>query len=61
MEDVETVSECGHHWLIDSPNGPTSHAVCKICGEHKEFRNSIAESRWDNEGAQRRRARQARS
>jgi hypothetical protein len=30
---------CGHHWLIDTPTGPTSMGKCKLCGERKEFRN----------------------
>ena len=38
--------ECAHFWLIDSPNGPTSAGVCKICGEAREFRNSIYSSTW---------------
>lgn len=28
-----------HRWRIDEPNGPTSAGVCRICGEHKGFKN----------------------
>jgi hypothetical protein len=30
-----------HHWLIESPNGPTSVGVCRLCGHKREdFLNS---------------------
>ena len=29
-----------HHWIIESPAGPTSHGVCKFCGAEKDFVNS---------------------
>ena len=33
---------CKHHWMIDSPNGPTSNGVCKKCGDTRDdFHNSI--------------------
>ncbi len=57
----QVVSECKHYWMIDSPNGPTSEGVCKICGERSEFRNSMQGSGWDRESAQGKRVRQARS
>ena len=28
-----------HHWIIDSPKGPTSSGICKICGKMQEFDN----------------------
>ena len=56
----EIGSECRHHWMIDSPNGPTSQGVCELCGERGEFKNSMPVSGWDRDGAQRKRARQAR-
>jgi hypothetical protein len=52
--------ECQHFWLIDTPNGPTSQGVCKLCGERGEFRNSMPGSGWDRESPQSKRARQAR-
>ena len=33
--------ECSHHWLIESPKGPTSKGVCKLCGATKEFNNQL--------------------
>jgi hypothetical protein len=32
---------CGHYWVIDSANGPTSFGTCKYCGEKKEFYNAF--------------------
>ena len=28
-----------HHWLIKSQDGPSSEAVCKQCGESRDFVN----------------------
>ena len=28
-----------HHWIIDTPDGPTSPGVCVECGESRTFRN----------------------
>ncbi len=52
--------ECNHHWLIASPNGPTSQGRCKLCGQHANFNNSFAETGWDGNGAHRRRVGQVR-
>ena len=41
-----SLEECAHFWLIESPNGPTSDGVCKLCGEYREFRNSMYSSTW---------------
>lgn len=30
---------CAHHWQIDTPNGETSDACCKICGATRSFAN----------------------
>ena len=51
LDTVET-SECtvegsAHFWVIDAPNGPTSHGTCKECGITQEFRNSIESSTWN--------------
>ena len=32
-----------HHWLIDTPCGPTSEGVCTVCGERRVFPNSLPE------------------
>ncbi len=36
---------CQHHWVYESPNGPTSKGVCKKCGETREDRNTIKQAR----------------
>ncbi len=56
-EDPQT-PECEHHWVIESPNGPTSAGVCKTCGQRSEFKNSVQGSGWDRSGANKKRARQ---
>ena len=53
-------SDCRHHWMIESPNGPTSVGTCKLCGMRAEFRNSMPGSGWDRESPQAKRMRQAR-
>jgi transposase-like protein len=36
------LQEHSHHWVIASPNGPTSIGRCKICGEvRQDFANSF--------------------
>ena len=30
-----------HHWLIGNQDGPSSPAVCKECGERREFSNGF--------------------
>ena len=37
---------CVHFWQIESPNGPISAGTCKLCGEMREFRNSMYSSTW---------------
>ena len=50
-ETVESVeSDCNHHWVIESPNGPTSLGRCRTCGELREFKNSIQITSWESEG-----------
>ena len=34
-----TKTDCVHHWLIDTPNGPVSDGLCIKCGEEREFAN----------------------
>ncbi len=38
---------CPHHWVIDTPNGPTSVGTCKMCGEKQEFVNSLGSVGWE--------------
>jgi len=33
--------KCTHYWMIESPTGPTSRGVCKLCGAEREFRNNV--------------------
>jgi len=38
--DAKEISDCpAHHWMILSPNGPTSEGTCKLCKKKKEFKN----------------------
>ena len=43
-----TTTQCPHHWIIETPDGPVSNGRCKLCGEEKEFNNSmgITENSW---------------
>ena len=41
--------ECRHHWVIESPSGPTSRGVCKLCGTEKEFQNLVREYGWGSD------------
>ena len=43
---MPTKTKHAHHWLVDSPNGPTSKATCKTCGAADEFMNSIPIERY---------------
>ena len=47
----EGEASCSHHWVIESPNGPTSWGVCKYCGARKEFNNHLPFSSWDEDRA----------
>jgi len=39
-------SHCAHHWVIATPNGPTSEGVCKRCVHQKEFQNTFSYPAW---------------
>ena len=41
------VELCPHHWVIDSPNGPTSTGTCKLCGAKQDFVNSLGSVGWE--------------
>lgn len=43
--------KCNHHWVIESPEGPTSIGICKYCGATKEFTNYLPYSTWDDDGS----------
>lgn len=36
-----------HHWVIESPSGPTSVGRCEACGRTRRFPNSSEDSIWD--------------
>ncbi len=38
---LDEVVPCPHHWIIETPDGPASTGRCRLCGEEREFRNSI--------------------
>ena len=38
---LDEVVVCTHHWVIETPHGPVSIGRCKLCGEEREFNNSI--------------------
>ena len=51
IESTEVLeSDCNHHWVIESPNGPTSRGCCRACGEIREFKNSVQITSWESEG-----------
>ena len=34
-----TAGACAHHWVIESPAGPTSRGCCTLCGAENDFPN----------------------
>jgi hypothetical protein len=36
-------TQCVHHWIIESADGPVSIGKCKHCGMVKEFYNNLKE------------------
>lgn len=36
-----TTTHCSHHWIIETPDGPVSMVRCRLCGEAREFSNSV--------------------
>ncbi len=45
------IDGCVHHWIIDTPKGPTSKARCKICRAQREFSNSSADYIRDDDSS----------
>ncbi len=41
QEKLDEVVACPHHWEIESANGPISKGTCRVCGEEREFNNSV--------------------
>ncbi len=38
---LDDLVACKHHWVIETPGGPFSKGRCRLCGEEKEFSNSV--------------------
>ena len=47
----DELTECSHFWLIDSPNGPTSIGRCQLCGDTRDFKNSVHVTSWESDGS----------
>ena len=41
---------CRHHWLIETPDGPTSPGICRLCGEERVFENDFENYSGNNNG-----------
>ncbi len=35
------MTTCPQHWIIETSEGPVSMGKCRMCGEEKEFSNSV--------------------
>ena len=57
-EKEDGASICRHYWVIESPRGPVSTGVCRVCSERREFRNSFANTGWERESMRNKRSRQ---
>lgn len=44
QEAAQHQVSCRHHWLIETPHGPTSTGVCRRCGEVRDFQNFLEEA-----------------
>ena len=49
-----TTTQCAHHWLIETADGPVSKGECQLCGEEREFSNSVGYmvSNWQHKTQQ---------
>lgn len=45
VEPIPSGLKCIHHWVIESPAGPQSLGVCKVCNVNKLFSNSDKDTR----------------
>ena len=50
-ERPKATAECSHHWVIESPNGPTSRGICKYCGAERDFWNYLADFFWEDDAS----------
>ena len=44
MDTANSPESCIHHWVIETPQGPTSRGICKKCGLVREFCNVWTDS-----------------
>ena len=44
-------SDCQHHWVIESPPGPTSKGVRRNCGDERDSQNYVEGSSWHNDAS----------
>jgi sulfur relay (sulfurtransferase) complex TusBCD TusD component (DsrE family) len=42
-QPVEKDINHSHHWMIETQDGPASSAVCRTCGDKRDFENAY---RW---------------
>ncbi len=35
------MTTCPYHWIIETSEGPVSMGRCRLCGEEREFSNSV--------------------
>jgi hypothetical protein len=47
-DELAVEARCVHYWLIESPEGPKSRGVCKLCGAETEFSNYVPLSLLDD-------------
>lgn len=46
VSEIAETAECPHHWIIESPDGPTSHAECRRCGVIRDFQDFDERMVW---------------
>ncbi len=44
---AESPPGCTHYWIIETPLGPTSMGVCKLCGAVSQFQNYVPYPSWE--------------
>lgn len=54
LKELISLPTCSHHWIIETPDGPTSKGICKLCREEREFSNQLRpnnpmSSGWSNQ------------
>ena len=46
-------TQCAHHWIIETADGPVSKGECQLCGEEREFSKSAGfmATNWNSDPA----------